>query len=509
MAACSTHTRFLSLLCVLCVLCSLRVVLPIGPASAAETPGKTATTHLSPREIAEKIAPAVVLVTAEGPREKGLGSGFFVDPHGAIATALHVVDGAQRLSVTLADGQRIENVGVRAFDVEKDLAVLQAAAPAGGKEMMAGKLGKPSSAQPGDPILVVSNPLGLQRTVTEGIVSAWREAKKEGNSGRDDESEAMVLLPSCRLLQISASISPGSSGGPVVDQRGEVIGVATSGMEYGVAGLNFAVPVDELPSLLAAGEPMDLRTFQKRLDDVRLDLARPHFESAEVALDSGRRQEGIRHLERAILLFPGYQDALLLSSRLLAEEGNVEKALERAERAIRANEENADAWTRAGSLYAWMARSQSNPSLSAKAEAAFQKALALDGRQARAALGLAMIRARQGSLDQAEELLRQAVAMEPDLADAWFMIGEIRFTRRDPRQAEEAYKKAIWANSDHARSHLALGMLYINWDSGYMDHASRHLTEFLRIAGDDPALAEEREIARRLVETYFHHLVNW
>lgn len=492
---------------VLPLLCSLSAVPAIGSTSPADTTTATTAAELSRREVAEKIAPAVVLVKTEGARETKQGSGFVVDAHGVIVTALHVVDGARKVSVVLADGRRIESVEVRAFDVEKDLTLLQLSPPAGGKEMTAAGLGKASSARPGDAILVIGNPLGLQQTVTEGIVSAWREEMAEVPA--DETSDVPFVLPSCRLLQISASISPGSSGGPVVDQHGEVIGVATSGVNFGMAGLNFAVPVDELGPLLDAGDPMDLRTFQKRVDDVRLDLARPHFDGARIALDAGRRPEAKRHLERAIRLFPTYEEALLLSGKILAQEGNLEKAVERISEAIKANEESAEAWFQLGSVYTSMARGQSNPALSTKAQSAFEKALMLDARHAGAAIGLAVILAGQGALSEAEELLRKAVEWEPGLADAWHLLGEVRLRRSQFTEAEAAYKQALWGDPNHALSHFALARLYSAWDQRRQQDAPRHWKEFLRLAGDDPAYAEEREIARRLIERYFPYLVTW
>jgi tetratricopeptide (TPR) repeat protein len=486
---------------------SVGLAQPGGAAAPSLAPGPPPAAEVPRREIAGHIVPSVVLVTASGEGETTQGSGFVVDAGGVVVTALHVVDGARKVTVTLLDGRRTENVSVRAFDAERDLAVILVRLPSGGKEIAAVTLGKPATVEPGDPVLVVSNPYGFKHSVTEGIVSAWRTPEDEAVG--DSTPDTHLLLPSCRLLQISAAISPGSSGGPVVDQRGEVIGVATAGVLYGLADLNFAVPITELPSLLEAHGEMDLGTFQTRLRDARFSLAHPHFESAQIALDQGRREEAQRHLGRAILLFPGYEEALLLSARLLREDGHPDQAMARVTEAVRSNEDSAEAWYQLGRMHEWMSRIHSDTTQLTKARADYEKTLALDPRHASAALALAVLQVRQGSLAQAEALLLQAISLSPDLADAHYVLGEIYVRKMRLGDAEEAFKKALGADRDHVLSHFALARLYTGWNSTSADLAQDHWRAFLRLAKDDPAYAEELEVAHRLIEQHFPSLVDW
>jgi tetratricopeptide (TPR) repeat protein len=211
---------------------------------------------------------------------------------GVIVTCLHVIDGAESVAVRLGEETRAEEVAVRAFDVERDLAVLVVELPAGAPRLTAVALGDPTSIGPGWEIIVIGNPLGLENTATDGIVSAVRETDSETTRNQDESPSSQILLPEERLLQISAAISPGSSGGPVMDLRVEVIGVATSGLAWGAVGLNFAVPVHTLPAMLDRDDAMDLGTFQDRVDRVR------HEPAIEIDYRHGKAALGL-----AVILF--------------------------------------------------------------------------------------------------------------------------------------------------------------------------------------------------------------
>ncbi len=199
--------------------------------SAAETK----LNKLSPAEIAEAATPSVVLIKLEN----GLGSGFVVSKDGKIVTNLHVIRGAKEATVVAADGREFKNIEVMAFDVAQDLAVLRI----GDHGIKALNLGDSSSAKPGQHVVAIGHPLGLGNTVSDGLVSAIRE-----------------LTPKRVLLQISAPISPGSSGGPLFNDVGEVIGISTLVITTG-QNLNFAVPIDIVKPLLATKNGISLAAF--------------------------------------------------------------------------------------------------------------------------------------------------------------------------------------------------------------------------------------------------------
>lgn len=478
----------------------------------AETAEAERSSQTSPREVVERFGPAVVLIEVDRRGETGQGTGFVLD--GRIVTSLHVIDGGHAVTVALADGRRFEDVVVRAFDVGSDLVVLALEEPsalAGTPEIA---LADVAAVEAGDEILVVGNPLGLAQTATEGIVSAWREPTDQESACSGDSSPSPTRFIASRLIQISAAISPGSSGAPIFDDRGRVIGVATSGVLHGMAKLNFATPIDGLARLLAENEAMDLETLRRRSDADRLDLALPDFEDAEVAYQRDDREIAKCHVERALALFPRYADALLLAGRISLEEGRHDLAELRFGQAIAADEHNAEPWYLLGVGYDSMGSAEGEGSdYFARAAGAYEKALELDGRHAHAALNLANIRFRQGRSDDGERLLRAAIDAQPGMADAHYLLGELYLSRDEYNDAQEAFEQALWENEDHALSHLGLARLHMVLDQSQgiaSQHgaAPHHWEEFLRLSEGDPTLAEQRRAAMRVLERFYPHLLD-
>ncbi|MBI3970077.1 MAG: trypsin-like peptidase domain-containing protein [Chloroflexi bacterium] len=170
---------------------------------------------------------------------RGEGSGFIVDGEGHILTNYHVVDGADRLAVVLADGTRI-SARVVGTAPASDLALLKAEIPAGKAGLAT--LGDSDEVEPGDLAVAIGNPFGFDHTITAGIISAV---------GRDFGSAAG--RPMRGLLQTDAAINPGNSGGPVLNAAGEVVGIATA-IESPVranVGVGFAVPINTAKRLLS------------------------------------------------------------------------------------------------------------------------------------------------------------------------------------------------------------------------------------------------------------------
>ncbi|NRQ38715.1 trypsin-like serine protease, partial [Nonomuraea sp. NN258] len=177
---------------------------------------------------AARVLPSVVSVDVG----RGTGSGFVVDGRGHVVTNAHVVSGAAEVTVVLHDGRRLPARVLGADDAE-DLAVLVVDAAA---SPPAATLGRSADLSVGDQVLAIGSPLGLSGTVTAGIVSALdREVRLGGGARRT------------AAVQTDASINPGNSGGPLVNARGEVVGVNTaiaSSRGGGNIGIGFAIPID-------------------------------------------------------------------------------------------------------------------------------------------------------------------------------------------------------------------------------------------------------------------------
>jgi len=190
--------------------------------------------------VVNKVGPAVVQIGVIKPVESGLGgravrlsegagSGVIFAPDGYILTNSHVVDGAQRITVTLADGHDIpgEVVGE---DPDTDVAVVRISPPEG-KPLPIAKLGNSDTLSVGQLVIAIGSPAGLQSTVTAGIISALHRTLP-GYGGRMIED----------IIQTDTAINPGNSGGPLVNSRGEVIGINVAVLQQ-TQGLSFAIPI--------------------------------------------------------------------------------------------------------------------------------------------------------------------------------------------------------------------------------------------------------------------------
>jgi len=159
--------------------------------------------------------------------ERGTGSGFIINKEGDIITNAHVVSGADKVTVILKDGRQLEGK-VIGSDELTDVAVVQVKSD----NLPSVSLGSSLNLQPGDWAIAIGNPLGLDNTVTSGIISAI--GRNSGQIGVDKRVS---------FIQTDAAINPGNSGGPLLNQNGEVIGVNTAIIQ-GAQGLGFAIPIE-------------------------------------------------------------------------------------------------------------------------------------------------------------------------------------------------------------------------------------------------------------------------
>lgn len=181
------------------------------------------------------VAPSVVQVTAKGASgEPSSGAGVIVDDMADILTSLHVIDGGTNIQVTFNDGTT-SPVEIVSRLPDRDIAVLRALAPPA--RFQPATMGNPGRLSIGDPAFVIGHPFGLAGSLSTGVISGLDRAMTAPN----------LSQPITGLIQFDAAVNPGNSGGPLVDQRGDVVGIVTglvnpAGKVF--SGVGFAVTID-------------------------------------------------------------------------------------------------------------------------------------------------------------------------------------------------------------------------------------------------------------------------
>jgi serine protease Do len=198
----------------------------------------------------QRSSPAIVRIEAGSDK---VGTGFIVDRTGVIATNLHVVAGESAIKVQLYDKSQYPVMQIVGIDPARDLALLRIQPR---KDLPTLKLGDSDAVSAGDPVIAIGNPLGFDYSVTSGLISQIRPiCSREDLAAQHCKQELTVL-------QISAAISPGSSGGPLFNQAGEVVGITTAIITVG-QNINLAVPGNYLKPLVTQHQTLSPDQFAK------------------------------------------------------------------------------------------------------------------------------------------------------------------------------------------------------------------------------------------------------
>lgn len=280
---------------------------PSTPTPGVETSGDSKSTELSAAEIFERVAPAVVvIVTRKENGEESQASGFIVDSKGIVVSSLHNVLGAKEGQIKLKDGRDFPILGMIGLDGAADISILKV----GVQLLPTVVLGDSDQVKPGQQIFVISAPYGLGSSISEGVLSSVRET------------------PGSTLLQLTASISPGSSGAPILNAQGKVIGIVNSGTEMGQP-LNFAtainhakrwldnpmalIPLDQMkrmaPGLSQLSFPSPLALAQHGLPDTAVQSYDSAKEKEWRAEQQGDHENALFESERRLLLCQQHSQA--------------------------------------------------------------------------------------------------------------------------------------------------------------------------------------------------------
>ena len=383
-------------------------------------------------ELVRRIKPSAVAIETFDAKGATLsrGSGFFVSSD-KIITNRHVIEKSSRVEVHLIDGKKFTARGVLAIDGEGDLALLQVDVPAAS----AVPLPLVSTApQEGESIVVVGNPFGLEGSVSNGIVSAVREIPGYG-----------------KIIQITAPISPGSSGSPVVNMRGQVIGVATLQAAEGQS-LNFAVPAARIAGL-KIGELQTFSSLNAESQKNKRAAAQALYAQGLGILSRDDYARALLFFEKAVEIDPGYAESWYQAGFCYGMLGRHADALKASRQAARLRPEWAETHVNIGASSFALGQYK-------EAAEAYRQATKLDADNpdTQYALGLSFNKLNRAD----EEILayKRAVAIKPDFSNALEQLGAAYFKQKRYASAIETFEQLKTYKPD-AKTYNYLGESYL------------------------------------------------
>jgi tetratricopeptide (TPR) repeat protein len=388
--------------------------------------------------LARQARPAVgVLVTFDaGGKPLSQGTAFFVRANGVGLTCYHVLSDATSALVRMGNGAFFPVEGKLAADRVLDLALFKVS----GKNFPTVPLGDSSTLRPGQRVVAITAPEGLENTVADGLVSGVRD------------------MPSGSLVQVSVPLSPGSSGGPIFDLSGRVVAVAAAVLTEGQA-LNFAIPVNAAKPLLAqpgrltplapAEQPADLEEWLRQRPP--LPGGATAYDLGMAYGDVGRWQEAADACKQAIRLKPDDADAHCNLGVAYGKLGRWQEAADASKQAIRLKPDDARAHCNLGVAYGKLGRWQ-------EAADACKQAIRLEPDDATAHNTLGVAYGNLGRHQEALEAYKQAIRLKPEYAEARYNLGVAYAKLGRWQEAADACKQAIRLKPEYAEAHYMLGV---------------------------------------------------
>ncbi|MDP2653980.1 MAG: trypsin-like peptidase domain-containing protein [Candidatus Omnitrophota bacterium] len=352
---------------------------------------------------------ATVLVKAVRGNGQYVGSGFVAAP-GRVVTNFHVVAGAELIRVEFRDGRSYEAQGVVSYNAVRDYCVLKISS----YDPVPIAMGDSDRLTPGEEVVVIGSPEGLRFSSSRGIYSGLTEF--------------------CRLkhLQFTAPISAGNSGGPLLNLKGEAVGIVTF-KRIGTSGYNYAIPINEVKGSIE-GE------VKVSVDDFRQTISRAYelFGEAQTAYFAGDLDSAITSAKEAVAADPEYLEALYGLGELYIAANRTEEALE-----------------------VWARLTQEDPN------------------NVEARVNLAVSQFQKGMWEAAANGFEAALALDPGRVEALDNLGVAYARLKRYDKAVETHQKAVEANRDYAPGHYNLATAYYN--TGRYDLAVQHCDRAARL----------------------------
>jgi serine protease Do len=420
-------------------------------------------------ELVKNIQPAVATVVAYDVNGNvaSIGTGFFISKLGYLVTNYHVLFGNFSADIKTADGDTYPIKTIVAQNQATDLLKVGVDIPAERVRWLDVSDEPPLIAQH---VVVVGSPMGLEQSVSDGIVSSVREIPGVGT-----------------FYQISAPISPGSSGSPVVNLKGKVVGVATFQFLQG-QNLNFAIAGKSIREIQAEppGQSLSEWTFNQSNQKTVLaeEMCRKGFSFSvngqdEKALEYFKKAtendpsstaawyglgycyagqnsytDAIAAYKRAIQTNPTNAAARYHLANYLYEIGHDQEAIETYKQVVSINPDFEEAHFNLGLIYLKVGRLE-------ESKEAFQDVVRINPQSAAAHYNIGVSCTRLGQYEEAVDAYKKAIQIQPDFTEAHYYLGVVYGELGKNRDELEAYKQAIRTNPDFAPAHYAMGQAYL------------------------------------------------
>jgi len=394
----------------------------------------TSTTSFSkePKDIFEKLSPAIVYITCKlANGEESIGSGFIVDKDGIVVTNYHVVYGAKEINVKLRNGNIYPLSSVIYNDAHRDIFIFKIEA----SNLPVIPLGDSDTLKIGEKVYVIGHTLGLEYSFSDGMLSGKRDF---GN---------------LKWLQFTAPVSFGNSGGPLINSKGEAVGVVSIGSipESGVVlqNVNFALAINEVKPYLSLMPKMTL----KEIMDSPTIQAEYFFMRGNEYYRQGNYDSAIAEYNKALQLNPN--DASAYNNLGLAYEslGQYQKAIEYLQKSLQLDPNDALAYYNLGVAYGGLGQYQN-------AIEYFQKSLQLNPNNVEAYTNLGAAYVDLGQYQQAIEYCQKAIQLDPNNALAYNNLGVAYGSLGQYQKEIEYCQKAIQINPNYALAYYNLGTAY-------------------------------------------------
>jgi len=413
-------------------------------------------------QLVKEIRPAVatVLTYDNEKQQLGQGSGFFINKEGHLITNYHVLKGAYSAEVKTFDNKKYpvklvlaENEGADLIKVSIDIPEKAVQFVQVANTQTAGTISEVA-----ERVFVIGSPMGLEQTVSEGIVSAVKYIPTIG-----------------KIFQISAPISTASSGSPVVNMKGRIIGVA-SFLSIENQKLYFAVSGEQVPTLKSEKNKKTLIEWTLGVSTKEMNLGRNVYTQGLKFLWAAEYEKALDHFKKVIEVNRHFVEVWFFVGYCYHELGRYQEKIEALKKAISIKPDYAEAYCSLGVTYCRLGRYQESIE-------ALKNAIRIKPDFAIAHYGLGVTYGILSCYLEEIEACKQAIRINPDYTDAYYGLGSAYGELGRYQESIEALMQAISINPDFAEAHYCLGVVY-NRLGQYQD-AIEAYKQTIRIKPDD------------------------